>query len=126
MLFNLDIREYMDDVPRLFKKEYSTWIKKLPAEQLKTIKHSLEEMIDADEIHTSSWMPGSDWSGTVFYPIYETACRCNEDHAAICFGLILREVIIEHSDVWAYGKYEKDGVPIKGTTYFKLADPPPR
>jgi len=31
-------------------------------------------MIDADEIHKAGWMPGYNWSGTVFEPIYSKTC----------------------------------------------------
>ncbi len=67
-----------------------------------------------------AWIPGSDWTGTVFQPIYEKACKCNREAAAEFFGLIFWAVLLERNDVWSFGRYEKDGIPIGGMTYFKF------
>jgi len=83
-------------------------------------------MVEGDEIHTSSWMPGSNWSGTVFDPIYRIACQQDESAAGMCFGLMLWEVLMQREDVWGFGRYEKDGVPIEGMTYFRIHNPPQR
>jgi hypothetical protein len=71
-------------------------------------------------------MPGSDWSQTVFDPIYSVACQCDEEAAGKFFGLILWVVVKDRPDVWSYGRYEKDGIPIRGLTYFRLDNPPLR
>ena len=43
----------------------------------------------------------------------------------IFFGLILFNLLMNIKDtVWGFGKYEKNGVPIKGITYFVLSNPP--
>lgn len=35
----------------------------------------LNKRIDENpEVHTAGWIPGHDWTGTVFYPIY-LACK---------------------------------------------------
>jgi hypothetical protein len=46
-------------------------------------------MIDKDEIHTAGWMPGNNWSGSVFEPIYTKACGMNEEESGLCFGLFV-------------------------------------
>ena len=76
-------------------------------------------MIDGDEIHTSSWMPGSDWSDTPFHPIWEKAAKKNEDLAAKIFGVLVWDVFRERPERWITGRFEKDGEPISGRTYFK-------
>src|SRR5437773_4011963 len=86
----------------------------------------LNSRISGDEIHTSSWMPGTDWSGTVFEPIYSAACLCDHDSSAKFFGLILWEVVKDHDKTWSYWRYDKNGIPIKGLTYFRLQNPPAR
>ena len=83
------------------------------------IYRELNTLISGDKIHTSSWIPGSNWSGTVYAPIYQAANQ-DEELAAKYFGLILWVVVIEHHDTWSSGHYEKDGIPIKGRTYFRV------
>jgi hypothetical protein len=52
--------------------------------------------------------------------------NCAQDPmaSAKCFGLFLWAVLLKHPDVWAFGRYEKNGIPIEGLTYFKLSKPP--
>jgi len=68
-------------------------------------------------------MPGSEWSGTVFHAIYENACECSESSSALFFGLIVWDVFMRQPEWWAFGRYEKDGIPISGLTYFKIGAP---
>ena len=77
-------------------------------------------MIDADEIHTAGWMPGSDWTDTPFQPIYEKAAQQSFDAAARCFGLMVWEVMMERPERWTSGRFEKDGEPIGSRTYFRV------
>jgi len=124
MLYNIDTKLYMDFIP--YEEEFNIWRNRLTEGEYNKIFDELNTRIEGDEIHTSSWIPGSDWAGTVFEPIYERACQQNMDSSAKFFGLILWEVIRSRDDVWSYGRYEKNGFPIKGLTYFKLLIPPER
>jgi len=126
MLFSVDSQSYIDDNYIPHKSEYSIWMNRLSEDEITAIHNKLNEMVDEDEIKTSSWMPGSDWSGTVFHPIYEKACHSNEESAAKCFGLMLWYVLLTRDDVWGFGRYEKDGIPIQGMTYFRIHNPPSR
>ncbi len=68
-------------------------------------------------------MPGSDWTGTVFYPIYEDACHRDQSAAARFFGLILWDVMMRRPETWAFGRYEANGASIEGLTYFRVDRP---
>ena len=118
MLYSLEKNKYIKDIP--YKDEFEKWKSSLTNKQYDAIVNKLNNKIDGDEIHTSSWIPGSDWRGTVYQPIYDIACNKNKDAAAKFFGLILYKVIIERDEVWSFGRYKKDGVPIEGLTYFRL------
>ena len=83
-------------------------------------------MIDGGDIHTAGWMPGNDWSGTVWEPIYTEACEYDKVASGRCFGLFVWAVLREHPETWAFGRFEKDGVPIQAMTYFRPRNPPPR
>jgi hypothetical protein len=124
MLYSIDTGKYIENLPH--KKEFNSWMKKLPAHDYQKIIETLNERIDGNDIHTSSWIPGNNWTGTVYEPIYY-ACGKNNEASGLFFGLILFDLLMERQDaVWGFGRYEKNGVPIRGTTYFILQNPPPR
>ena len=124
MLYSIESGRYMDFTP--YENEFKVWRSRLSAEQYDRICDELNSRIAGDEIHTSSWIPGSDWSGTVFEPIYSVACHCDPDSSARFFGLIMWEVVKHHDQTWSYGRYEKNGIPINGLTYFRIQNPPVR
>jgi hypothetical protein len=99
---------------------YRAWCDKLTSAELQAIKNELNARINGSDIHTSSWMPGADWTGTVFDPIYTRACSRNEDAAAKMFGLVLWDVMLSRDEMWACSRYQKDGIDIEGMTYFQV------
>lgn len=102
------------------RREYEAWISRLSYEKIQNIKAEILQRISGDEIATAGWIPGSDWSDTPFYPVYEIACQCDEEAAGKCFGLIVWETLMEHEDYWGFGRYEVNNVPIKSMTYFRV------
>ena|SRR5438874_331696 len=102
------------------EREYRIWRSRLTDPQYQAIVDKLNSMIGVGTVHTSSWMPGHDWSGTVFQPIWEHACLRNDEAAAKCFGLILWEVMMDHPERWSFGRFEKNNIPIEGLTYFRI------
>lgn len=122
MLYSVDSRSYVKAIPH--RADFDAWRSRLSSEEYGAIVCDLRNRIECDEIHTSSWIPGADWRDSVFQPIYEKACRCDPEAAAKCFGLILWAVLLDDNKVWGFGRYEKDGVPIQGMTYFKLGRRP--
>ena len=103
-------------------KEYDVWkrqLAQLDPTAFRTIFDELNRRVSGNEVHTSSWIPGRDWSGTVFQPIYDV-CQ-DQETAAKFFGLILWDVMMNRKgEAWSFGRYEKDGIPIKGMTYFRV------
>lgn len=95
---------------------------KLTDAEYDAIVHELVQRISGDEVHTSSWMPGSDWAGTVFEPL-ERICGGDRDVSGRLFGLIVWKVFQNHPDTWSFGRYEKNSLPIKGMTYFIVKVP---
>lgn len=118
MLYSVESHSHIDYIPH--KRLYHLWRSRLTDHEYLAIVEELSRRIDKDEIHTSSWIPGSDWSDTVFEPIYNKACRHNEEQAGKCFGLFLWVVMMDRSEDWAFGRYEKDNIPIEGLTYFRV------
>ena len=89
------------------------------------IMDKLEQVLDnvssGDEVVTSSFVPGNNWSNTVYDSIY-IACGPEvepEKYAGWMFGLLMWEAVINHNDLWLFIKSETDDGEPLGTTYFK-------
>lgn len=117
MLFELETDKKVTSM--YHQREFNIWRNRITTLEFNLIVEKLNSMINGDEIHTSSWMPGNNWFGTVFEPIYTKACGMNEEESGLCFGLFVWYVFQERDDEWYFGKFEKDGIPIRGLTYFK-------
>ncbi len=118
MLYSINKQQFVKTIPH--EKQYRAWKKRLSTVEIAAIASELNRLIDKCPVQTSSWMPGSDWRGTVFEPIWVKACEYNVETAALCFGLILWEVMMERADTWSFGRYSLNNVPIKGLTYFRV------
>ena len=118
MLYSIEADEEIKDIPH--RKDYDQWRQRLTDSDYQDIINELSQKIQGSEIQTSSWIPGEDWTGTVYEPIYTDACNQDPVASAKCFGLLLWEAILKDDSYWAFGRYEKDGVPIEGLTYFRV------
>lgn len=99
-------------------------IKRIAAQDLKAIRDELNRRVDAvvntsDELITSGWIPGKDWTNTVWEPIY-VASRNNISLAGMVFGTLLFEVMMNRSENWSLGKYQVNDRDIGSTTYFRI------
>lgn len=92
---------------------------RLSSQELQAIRDALDQKISAGEIHTAGWLPGHDWTGTPYQPIYDKAAQGDYTTSALMFGLMVWDAFDRHPDVWYTGRFEKDGVDIGSRTYFK-------
>jgi hypothetical protein len=102
-----------------YANEYEAFMSRLSHDEIDSIKAALNQKIEGTEIQTAGWMPGNNWEGTPFQPIYEKAARRDFKAAARCFGLMVWEVFMERPETWTSGRFEKDGEPIGSRTYFR-------
>lgn len=102
-----------------YAAEYHRYMSAMTPDEIAAIKEHLNDMIDGTDIQTAGWMPGSDWRGTVFEPIYFKAANQSYEASARCFGLMVWEVFMERPETWTSGRFEKDGEPIGSRTYFQ-------
>jgi hypothetical protein len=104
------------------KRDYDIWMSRLDSSDVSAIEAEFERLVDlaGKEVVTAGWLPGSDWTGTPFYPIYEKAARLDFAASGKCFGLMLWVYFMEHPDDWSFGRFEKDGVEIQSMTYFRI------
>lgn len=121
MLYSIESGSYINNIPH--RVDYDRWRSRISDEHYQAIFDELNSRISGSEIETSSWIPGSDWTGTVFQPIYDEACGFDEVAAAQFFGLILWHVVLQHEEVWSFGRYQMGEIPIEGLTYFRIDEP---
>ena len=121
MLYSVDTGSEITKIPHF--RDYERWCSRLTDAEYNAIYDELMSRISGSEIETSSWIPGSDWTGTVFQPIYEKACNQDENAAAKFFGLILWHVVVEHDEWWSFGRFQIGDIPIDGLTYFRIDEP---
>lgn len=124
MLYSVDSGQYVMSLPH--QPDYDRWRKNISDDEYKAVEGTLNARIDASKINTAGWIPGHDWTGTVYEPIY-VACGKNVAQAGMFFGLIVFKLLMERTDkTWGFGRYEKDGRQIASMTYFELKNPPKR
>lgn len=123
MLYSVPDMKRLTHVPH--EAEYRNWRAALDAYDsgaFRRICAELDGRFEGKEVDTSSWIPGADWTGTPWDPIYY-ACGENEVSAGLFFGLLVWQVLLDRDDCWSFGRYEKEGIPIRGMTYFRIDCP---
>lgn len=117
-LKDLDSGKTITKVP--YEGDFKRYLSRLDQAEIAAIRTTLAGMIEGQEIATAGWMPGSDWTGTVFQPIYDKAARRSYAQAAQCFGLFVWEAMMDHPEDWTSGRFYKDGEEIGSRTYFRV------
>ena len=121
MLYSIDTESEITKIPH--KRDYDRWHSRLSDDEYNAIYDKLKHRIFGSKIETSSWIPGNDWTGTEYQPIYDKACNQDENASAKFFGLILWHVVMEHDECWSFGRYQLGDIPIDGLTYFRIDKP---
>jgi hypothetical protein len=118
MLYNSDTKELIERIPHL--AEYNEILSRLKQEEILDIKAEINIKVGIEEVKVSGWLPGSDWTGTPFAPIF-VACKSNRELAGKIFGLFVWDVMMKRTDDWSFIRGAKIGeVPIESTVYFKI------
>ncbi len=117
MLYDAMSGKIINKIP--YNDKHDLILARLDDIEVEAIRQKLNSMIDGDEIHTSGWMPGEDWNGSVFQPIFDKAALKNFNMAAMMFGLLVWEVFMKREEEWFTGKFEVNGREIGSRTYFK-------
>ena len=117
-LYSIDPLREITDTPH--RREFDAWCSRLTEGQKRAVRTELQQMIEGGEVHTSSWMPGNDWTGTVWQPIYKDACQGDKVASGLCFGLFVWQAFQDHPEDWSFGRYRKGGTEIRGLTYFRI------
>lgn len=121
MLIDVDSGKPIERVP--FETDFNALRRRLSETEFSAMVDRVNELIEKSgaEIATAGWLPGSDWNGTPFQPIYETAAPGDFDRAAMFFGQLVWYTIMRRPERWASGRYQVDGRDTGSRTYFRLA-----
>lgn len=115
MLFDLDGRQ-ITSTPH--KADYDHWSKNITHKELETVIEAIQARINDLEIFNASFLPGADWNGTPFMPLY-IACNENEENAAYFYGIMCWIAVQRHAEEWICIKDKENKILGRGWTYFK-------
>src|SRR3954451_22994366 len=120
MLIDIDSGKTKDHVP--YEPQFEALRRRLSTPEFDAMVARINDLIDeaGGEIATAGWLPGSDWTGTPFEPIYTKAARQDFDRSAMFFGQLVWYTIIQRPERWGSGHYQVDGRDIGSRTYFRL------
>lgn len=122
MLIDIDSGKLIDRVP--FTSDFDALRARLAPAEFDAMVDRINQLIDEGgaEIATAGWLPGSDWTGTPFEPIYSKAARHDFDRAAKFFGQLVWFTVMQRPERWGSGRYQVDGKDIGSRTYFRLRE----
>lgn len=121
MIFKIDNKGNLIQINHIpHEDEFNLWRNRLTGDEYNAIIDTLNRRIDSSQIETAGWIPGNNWAGTVYEPIYTKACNYDEDQSGLCFGLFVWVVFLYREDAWSFGKYEVNNIPIRSLTYFRI------
>jgi len=120
MLFSIDNRQ-ITDIPHRRQREFRIWRDNLADTDYEKVVEAINEYVDAvplDKPFVSSFIPGRNWAGTVYEPLY-IACGQSEEQSGWFFGLIVWQVMIDRPEAWMFKVSDKEGDDVLGTTYWR-------
>ncbi len=123
MLFDVPSMKRLTRVP--YEETYKPLrqaLDRIDPQAFDRIHEQLTARFDDREIDTAGWIPGANWEGTTWWPLYLAAGE-DQEASAKFFGQIVWQVVMDHPDCWSSGKYELDGIPIRSRTYFRIECP---
>ena len=120
MLIDIDTGKVIAKVP--FEPAFNALRSRLSEAEFDAMVSRINELIDqsGSEIATAGWLPGSDWTGTPFQPIYAKAAREDFEQSAKFFGQLVWFTVMTRPERWGSGRYQVDGKDIGSRTYFRL------
>jgi hypothetical protein len=117
MLYSLDGVQ-VTSIPASRQADFAAWMQNLSPADYQRVRDAINAYADPRDVFVSSHIPGKDWIGTVYEPLY-FACRQNQTHAGFFFGLIVWQTMIDREDEWYFKPGERDANDVLGMTYFR-------
>ena len=105
-----------------FRQKNQRWQRMIGQAGVTRVKSEIHHGL-ASGIITTTWAI-SDWPQG-FVPVF--MALQDEEETAKCLGLLVSDCVLEREqntgESWGFKHCEKDGVPIRGRTYFRLGTP---
>jgi hypothetical protein len=122
VLIDIESGRVLTSVP--YSREFEALRKRLSEREFDGMVARINELIEeaGSEIATAGWLPGSDWTGTPFEPIYTKAAREDFGRSAMFFGQLVWFAVMNRPERWGSGRYQLDGRDIGSRTYFRLTN----
>lgn len=105
----------------IHQADYNRWRASLNDADWEGIVQAVHEVMDRDGVFKSSYLPGSDWTGTPYFPIW-LAVGEDFDQARLFFGLLVWEAVWLHPEEWYFVRQDSTGDEPTGMTYFRRQD----
>ena len=86
------------------------------------VRSALDARIEGSRIETSAWIPGSDWRGTPWQPIFDVGAKGSFELAALMFGLFVWEAFERHPADWFTTKFSAGGEEDRFRVYFRTSE----
>src|SRR5688500_2057520 len=120
MLIEVDTGRPISRIP--YRDKFDALRARLSDLEFEAMIARINELIDESggEIATAGWLPGSDWTGTPFEPIYTKAARGDFERSALFFGQLVWYTVMKRPERWGSGRYQLDDKEIGSRTYFRL------
>ncbi len=120
-LYSIDGR-LIDYLPH--QGEFDSCRGRLSEEDFAAVVDELNRRVDTTAgsdkpVLTSSWIPGNDWTGTAYAPLY-AACRQDRNRSGMFFGQILWQVMRNRTEDWSFVKADFEELGFQGTHYFRI------
>src|SRR5687768_12659140 len=109
MLIDIDRQRRINRVP--YQRDFDAVRRRVSEGEFEAMVARVNELINeaGGEIATAGWLPGSDWTGTVFAPIYTKGTNRDFDRAAMFFGQLVWYAVMQRPEAWGSGRYQLDG-----------------
>ena len=119
MVFSIDGKQ-ITDIPRRRREQFNIWRGNLADSDYEAVVEAINEYVNAvpqDKPFVSSYIPGHDWTDTVYEPLY-IACGRGIEQSGWFFGLIVWQAMIDHEEEWVLKLADKED-DVLGTTYWR-------
>ncbi len=90
------------------QEAYRRWCDLLDESDREAIIDAIHSHMDGENSFVSSHIPGPEWEGTPYLPIY-IACDEDADEAALFFGLLVWDAAMRHSARWRVQRAPRSG-----------------
>ena len=76
MLYSIEREKYVKELPH--RNDFKVWRSRLSDADYERVVEAISAAIGDDEVSTAGWIPGRDWTGTPYEPLYYACGRDTE------------------------------------------------